>query len=65
MALRWIAFDPTTTSELKSRMPGSAVFEAPARQPVEYALDNGKEVIVVLPSVEGAHATIAVFRAGR
>jgi hypothetical protein len=65
MAPRWIAFDSTTALELKSRMPGSAVFEAPAREPVEYALDKGTEVVVVLPMDSEGRPAVAVFRPGR
>jgi hypothetical protein len=42
-------------------MPGAAVFEAPGRDPVEYALDGSNSVIVMFPAAPGNHIAIAVF----
>jgi hypothetical protein len=42
-------------------MPGAAVFEAPGRDPLEYALDSSNSVIVMFPAASGNHIAIAVF----
>ncbi len=54
---RWIVFDQLTASTLRSRLPQATVFEAPGRAALEYALDNPRRVVAVLPP-----ATVAVFR---
>ncbi len=54
---RWIVFDQLTASALRSRLPQATVFEAPGRAALEYALDNPRSVVAVLPP-----ATVAVFR---
>jgi hypothetical protein len=61
---RWIAFDQTTAAELRSRMPQPAVFEAPGRTALEYALSTPRTVVAVLDAPGSDQATIAVFRAG-
>jgi hypothetical protein len=58
---RWIVFDPATAAELRSRLPRAAVFEAPGRAVVEYALASSKGVVVVLPAEEN-RPSIAIFR---
>jgi hypothetical protein len=62
---RWIVFDQVTASELRSRLPHESVFEAPGRAALEYALDNPKSMVTVLPAPSGNYSTIAVFRPGR
>ena len=62
---RWIVFDQVTASELRSRLPQAAVFEAPGRAALEYALDNPRSVVTVLPPAPGNRSAIAVFRPGR
>jgi hypothetical protein len=61
---RWIVFDQVTASELRSRLPHESVFEAPGRAALEYALDNPRSMVTVLPA-SGNYSTIAVFRPGR
>jgi hypothetical protein len=61
MMPRWVVFDPETALELRSRMPHAAVFEAPGRRIVEYALDRSKGAVLVLPAPPGNSAVIAVF----
>ena len=56
---RWIVFYQVTSSALRSRLPQATVFEAPGRGALEYALENLRNVITVLPP-----GTIAVFRPG-
>jgi hypothetical protein len=46
-------------------MPGAAVFEAPGRVIVEYALDRSKDMVLVLPAAPGDSPAIAVFRTSR
>lgn len=62
---RWIVFDQHTASELRSRLPHAAVFEAPGRAVLEYALDNPRSMVTVLPAAPGNCSTIAVFRPHR
>jgi hypothetical protein len=59
---RWIVFDETTAAELRSQLPEQAVFEAPGRTALEYALKAARAVVAV-PA--GDEATIAVFRRRR
>lgn len=62
---RWIVFDQVTASDLRSRLPQEAVFEAPGRAALEYALANPKTVVTVLPLALNNASAIAVFRPGR
>lgn len=62
---RWIVFDEATAVELRSRVPQVAVFEAPGRAALEYALENPRSLVTVLPPAIGDRSTIAVFRPGR
>jgi hypothetical protein len=59
---RWIVFDQVTASHLRSRLPQEAVFEAPGRAALEYALANPKTVVTVLPLALNNASAIAVFR---
>jgi hypothetical protein len=60
--VRWITFDGTTTSEIRSRVPLAAVFEAPGRSALEYALSSSGSVVAVLDvRIENRHA-VALFR---
>jgi hypothetical protein len=62
---RWIVFDQATASELRSRLPQASVFEAPGRAALEYALDNSRSVVAVLPPSLGNGLAVAVFRPDR
>jgi hypothetical protein len=62
---RWIVFDETTAAELRSQLPEQAVFEAPGRTALEYALTASRTVVAVLDPPAGDEATIAVFRRRR
>jgi len=62
---RWIVFDQVTASALRSRLPQAAVFEAPGRAAVEYALDTPKTLVALLPPAPGEIPLIAVFRPNR
>jgi hypothetical protein len=62
---RWIVFDEITASELRSRLPQEAVFEAPGRAALEYVLANPKSLVTVLPLARKNASVIAVFRPGR
>jgi hypothetical protein len=62
---RWIVFDEVTASELRSRLPQEAVFEAPGRAALEYALANPKSLVTVLPLAAENASAIAVFRPER
>ena len=62
---RWIVFDEVTASELRSRLPQEAVFEAPGRAALEYALANPKSLVTVLPLAVKNASVIAVFRPQR
>jgi hypothetical protein len=62
---RWIVFDQVTASELRSRLPQEAVFEAPGRAALEYALANPKTLVTVLPLAVKSASAIVVFRPDR
>jgi hypothetical protein len=62
---RWIVFDQVTASALRSCCPQAAVFEAPGRAAVEYALDTPKTLVALLPSAPGEPPVLAVFRPSR
>jgi hypothetical protein len=67
---RWIAFDPETTSLLRSNLLHSnlaqgAKVETLRRGPVDYALARAGAVITVLPAPENDGLGIAVFRPSR
>jgi hypothetical protein len=62
---RWIVFDQVTASELRSRLPQEAVFEAPGRAALEYALANPKSLVTVWPLAVKNASAIAVFRPRR
>jgi hypothetical protein len=62
---RWIVFDQVTASELRSRLPQAAVFEAPGRAALEYALANPKSLVTVLPLAVKNASAVAVFRQNR
>ena len=59
---RWIVFDPETADELRSRLPHQAVFEAPGRSALEYALTAPRTVVAVMGSPIQEETTIAIFR---
>ena len=61
---RWIVFDQDTAAELRSRLPQQAVFEAPGRTALEYALTAPRTVVALLETQVGNETTIAVFRPG-
>jgi hypothetical protein len=50
---------------LRSRIPQAAVFEAPGRAAVEYALDTPKTLVTLLPPAPGEMPLIAIFRPNR
>src|SRR5262249_53999415 len=60
---RWIAFDQETAAELRTHLPKDAVFEAPGRAALEYALNTSRPVVAVLEPEVGDGLTLAVFRA--
>jgi hypothetical protein len=60
--VRWIVFDQVTASELRSRVPQEAVYEAPGRAVLEYALANPKSLVTVLPLAVKNASVIAIFR---
>ena len=62
---RWIAFDPETTSLLRSNLAQGARVETLRRGPVDYALARAGAVITVLPAPENDGPGIAVFRPSR
>jgi hypothetical protein len=62
---RWIAFDPETTSLLRSNLAQGARIETLRRGPVDYALARAGAVITVLPAPEDGGLGIAVFRPAR
>jgi len=62
---RWIAFDPETTSLLRSSLAQGARVETLRRGPVDYALARAGAVITVLPAPENGGLGIAVFRPSR
>jgi hypothetical protein len=62
---RWIAFDPETTSLLRSNLAQGARVETLRRGPVDYALARAGAVITVLPAPENGGLGIAVFRPSR
>ena len=62
---RWIAFDPETTSLLRSNLAQGARIETLRRGPVDYALARAGAVITVLPAPEDGGTGIAVFRPAR
>lgn len=62
---RWIVFDQATGSVLRSRLPRAAVFEAPGRAALEYALDTPKSLVALLPRQPGDQPVITVFRPQR
>ena len=62
---RWIAFDPETTSILRSNLAQGARVETLRRGPVDYALARAGAVITVLPAPENGGLGIAVFRPSR
>jgi hypothetical protein len=62
---RWIVFDQDTASKLRSHLPQASVFEAPGRAALEYALNNPRSVVTVLPPAVGNGAMVAVFRPER
>jgi hypothetical protein len=62
---RWIVFDELTAAELRSQLPREAVFEAPGRTAIEYALTAPRTVVTVLGPPIGDETTIAVFRPKR
>jgi hypothetical protein len=62
---RWIVFDQVTASELRSRLPQEAVYEAPGRAALEYALANPKSLVTVLPLAVKNASAIAIFRPRR
>jgi len=62
---RWIAFDPETTSLLRSNLAQGTRVETLRRGPVDYALARAGAVITVLPAPENDRLGIAVFRPSR
>jgi len=62
---RWIVFDQATATTLRSRLPQAAVFEAPGRAALEYALDTPKSLVTLLTRQPGEQPIIAVFRPQR
>ena len=62
---RWIAFDPETTSLLRSNLAQGTRVETLRRGPVDYALARAGAVITVLPEPENGGLGIAVFRPSR
>jgi hypothetical protein len=62
---RWIAFDPETTSLLRSNLAHGTRVETLRRGPVDYALARAGAVITVLPAPENDGLGIAVFRPSR
>src|SRR6476659_894204 len=62
---RWIAFDPETTSLLRSNLAQGTRVETLRRGPVDYALARAGAVITVLPAPENGGLGIAVFRPSR
>src|SRR6476660_1412132 len=62
---RWIAFDPETTSLLRSNLAQGTRVETLRRGPVDYALARAGAVITVLPAPENDGLGIAVFRPSR
>jgi hypothetical protein len=62
---RWIAFDPETTSLLRSSLAQGVRVETLRRGPVDYALARPGAVITVLPAPENGGLGIAVFRPSR
>ncbi|HEY6273323.1 MAG TPA: hypothetical protein VIX19_15190 [Terriglobales bacterium] len=62
---RWIVFDELTAAELRSHLPREAVFEAPGRTAIEYALTAPRTVVTVLGPPIGDETAIAVFRPRR
>ena len=62
---RWIAFDPETTSLLRSNLSQGTRIDTLRRGPVDYALARAGAVITVLPAPENGGLGIAVFRAPR
>lgn len=62
---RWIVFDEATATTLHSRLPQAAVFEAPGRAALEYALDTPKSLVTLLRLQPGEQPIIAVFRPQR
>src|SRR5580765_1020638 len=59
---RWIAFDPETTSLLRSNLAQGTRVETLRRGPVDYALARAGAVITLLPAPENGGLGIAVFR---
>ena len=58
-------FDQATATTLRSRLPHSAVFEAPGRAALEYALDTPKSLVTLVSRQPGEQSIIAVFRPHR
>src|SRR6476660_4110923 len=54
---RWIAFDPETTSLLRSNLAQGTRVETLRRGPVDYALARAGAVITVLPAAQPASPT--------
>jgi hypothetical protein len=62
---RWIVFDERTAADLRLHVAKEAVFEAPGRTAIEYALTAPRTVVAVLGGQDSNQATIAVFRPSR
>lgn len=59
---RWIAFDPKTSSLLRSSLAQGTTVETFARGAIDYALAKPGVVVTLLPAASGLDVGIAVFR---
>ena len=59
---RWITFDAATADQLRSDLAGEAVFEAPGRNALEYALSSSGNVVAVLTASLNNCSALVIFR---
>jgi hypothetical protein len=58
-------FDQATAATLRFRLPHAAIFEAPGRAALEYALDTPKSLVTLVSRQPGEQCIIAIFRPHR